>query len=306
MTICCTRTIRPAAGTCGASICPPTCERQPRRPGGCRHRRTAVGARRAVVRPARGRPHRRRPHERRRRARAGRRGRHGQSAAGIRHRGGLHRGRPRHAGARLGCVGAMRRARSGSIDVERPDTAELIHGGPPAWGREWMPSPRAVTFEGPTGPVHAFDYPPTNPGVQGPEGELPPYLVFVHGGPTAHAAARHRAASPTSRAAASASSTSTTADPAATGARTASACAVSGASWTCDDVAAAATGLAATGAADAARIAIAGGSAGGWTVLAALVGTDAFAAGISPLRGRRCAHARRPTPTTSRRATSTG
>ncbi|MET0734183.1 MAG: prolyl oligopeptidase family serine peptidase, partial [Microbacterium sp.] len=48
-----------------------------------------------------------------------------------------------------------------------------------------------------------------------------------------------------------------------------------------DDVAAAARGLASSGAADPARIAIAGGSAGGWTVLAAVTRTDAFAAGIS-------------------------
>ena len=168
-----------------------------------------------------------------------------------------------------------------AIDVDRPDTAELIHGGPPPWGREWMPSPRAVTFEGPTGPVHAFDYPPTNPGVRGPEGERPPYLVYVHGGPTAHrgGAASGRIAYFTSRG---------------IGVLDVNYGGSSGygrayrerlrGQWgvvDVQDVAAAATGLAATGAADAARITIAGGSAGGWTVLAALVGTDAFAAGIS-------------------------
>jgi len=168
-----------------------------------------------------------------------------------------------------------------AIDVDRPASAEVIHGGPPAWGREWMPSPRAVTFEGPTGPVHAFDYPPTNPGVRGPEGERPPYLVYVHGGPTAHrgGAASGRIAYFTSRG---------------IGVLDVNYGGSSGygrayrerlrGQWgvvDVQDVAAAATGLAATGAADAARITIAGGSAGGWTVLAALVGTDAFAAGIS-------------------------
>lgn len=168
-----------------------------------------------------------------------------------------------------------------AIDVERPDTSEIIHGGPPAWGGEWMPSPRAVTFEGPTGAVHAFDYPPTNPGVRGPEGELPPYLVYVHGGPTAHrgGAASGRIAYFTSRG---------------IGVLDVNYGGSSGygrayrerlrGQWgvvDVQDVAAAATGLAATGAADAARITIAGGSAGGWTVLAALVGTEAFAAGIS-------------------------
>lgn len=48
-----------------------------------------------------------------------------------------------------------------------------------------------------------------------------------------------------------------------------------------DDVIAAAQGLAASGAADPARIAIRGGSAGGWTVLGALVRGGTFTAGIS-------------------------
>ena len=48
-----------------------------------------------------------------------------------------------------------------------------------------------------------------------------------------------------------------------------------------EDVAAAASGLIEAGRADGARLAIEGGSAGGWTVLGALVGTDVFAAGIS-------------------------
>ncbi|HYP73528.1 MAG TPA: prolyl oligopeptidase family serine peptidase, partial [Microbacterium sp.] len=48
-----------------------------------------------------------------------------------------------------------------------------------------------------------------------------------------------------------------------------------------DDVAAAAAGLVTSGAADGDRLAIEGGSAGGWTVLSALVSTEVFAAGIS-------------------------
>src|SRR5690606_32405208 len=48
-----------------------------------------------------------------------------------------------------------------------------------------------------------------------------------------------------------------------------------------DDVIAAAQGLAAAGIADPARIAIRGGSAGGWTVLCALVRGGVFGAGIS-------------------------
>jgi dipeptidyl aminopeptidase/acylaminoacyl peptidase len=33
---------------------------------------------------------------------------------------------------------------------------------------------------------HGFFYPPTNPDYDGPDGELPPLSVYVHGGPTAH------------------------------------------------------------------------------------------------------------------------
>ncbi len=50
----------------------------------------------------------------------------------------------------------------------------------------WMPPTRPLTVEGPTGPVHAFVHPPTNPHATGPAGERPPYLVLVHGGPTGH------------------------------------------------------------------------------------------------------------------------
>jgi dipeptidyl aminopeptidase/acylaminoacyl peptidase len=168
-----------------------------------------------------------------------------------------------------------------AIDLDRPDDPVLIHGGPPPWGSEWMPRPRAVTFTGPGGPVHAYDFPPTNPDVNGSEGELPPYVVLVHGGPTAHrgGAASGRIAYFTSRG---------------IGVLDVNYGGSSGygrayrerlrGQWgvvDVEDVAAAAAGLAQSGAADPARITIAGGSAGGWTVLASLVNTDAFAAGMS-------------------------
>ena len=56
----------------------------------------------------------------------------------------------------------------------------------------WFSRPEHVTF--PTDPrdtgidvAHALVYPPTNPEVGAPPGELPPLLVVVHGGPTANA-----------------------------------------------------------------------------------------------------------------------
>ncbi|MGH3254702.1 MAG: S9 family peptidase [Streptosporangiaceae bacterium] len=49
----------------------------------------------------------------------------------------------------------------------------------------YLPVPRAVQLAGPTGSVvHALVYPPTNPAVTAPDGELPPYIIWVHGGPT--------------------------------------------------------------------------------------------------------------------------
>jgi dipeptidyl aminopeptidase/acylaminoacyl peptidase len=51
----------------------------------------------------------------------------------------------------------------------------------------YLPVPREVRLTGPSGSVvHALVYPPTNPAVQAPDGELPPYIVWVHGGPTSH------------------------------------------------------------------------------------------------------------------------
>jgi dipeptidyl aminopeptidase/acylaminoacyl peptidase len=117
--------------------------------------------------------------------------------------------------------------------------------------------------------------------VQTPEGERPPYVVFVHGGPTGHVggAASGKIAYFTSRG---------------IGVLDVNYGGSSGygrayrerllGGWgvvDVDDVIAAARGLAESGRADPRRLAIAGGSAGGWTVLCAVTASDAFAAGIS-------------------------
>lgn len=55
----------------------------------------------------------------------------------------------------------------------------------------YLPVPRAARLTGPSGSVvHALVYPPANPGFRGPEGERPPYIVWVHGGPTSQASPR--------------------------------------------------------------------------------------------------------------------
>ena len=61
--------------------------------------------------------------------------------------------------------------------AELPDTA-------------YLPVPQEVDFEGPYGQVvHALLYRPTNPDVTGPAGERPPFVVWVHGGPTSRVSA---------------------------------------------------------------------------------------------------------------------
>ncbi|GAB3228229.1 prolyl oligopeptidase family serine peptidase [Glycomyces halotolerans] len=51
----------------------------------------------------------------------------------------------------------------------------------------YYPEPVRRTFAGPAGrEVHAHVYRPRNPDYEAPEGELPPFAVWVHGGPTGH------------------------------------------------------------------------------------------------------------------------
>lgn len=146
---------------------------------------------------------------------------------------------------------------------------------------EWIPAGRPVSYPGPHGEVHAFDFAPTGPDARAPEGELPPYVVFVHGGPTAHVGgvADSKTVFFTSRGI----GVLDVNYGGSTGYGRAYRERLRG-QWgvvDVDDVAAAVQGLVAEGRADAARLAIEGGSAGGWTVLAALVRTDVFGAGIS-------------------------
>lgn len=145
----------------------------------------------------------------------------------------------------------------------------------------WMPPAAPILIDGAHGSVHAFAYPPAHPTASAPADELPPYVVFVHGGPTAHVSGASSSAIAfyTSRGI----GVLDVNYGGSTGHGRAYRERLDG-GWgvvDVDDVVAAARGLADAGLADPARIAIRGGSAGGWTVLSALVRGGAFAAGIS-------------------------
>ncbi|MCZ4550085.1 S9 family peptidase [Gordonia rubripertincta] len=180
----------------------------------------------------------------------------------------------RTAGAQT--PGGIRILDLGSGELE--DVRLSLDDVPP---EQYLPVAQQVTFDGPKREVHAVVYPPRNPDQTGPDGELPPYIAFVHGGPTAHVAPRLDPvyAFFTSRG---------------YGVVDVNYGGSSGygreyrnrlrGQWgivDVEDTVVAVEGLADLGLADRARLAIEGGSAGGWTVLAALTSSDVFACGAS-------------------------
>ncbi|MFJ2544360.1 prolyl oligopeptidase family serine peptidase [Microbacterium sp. NPDC087589] len=165
------------------------------------------------------------------------------------------------------------------VDVDSGEV-EVVAGATPA-DPTWMPVASEILVDGVHGPVHAFAYEPMNPSASAADDELPPYIVLVHGGPTAHVTGAASAAIGfwTSRGI----GVLDVNYGGSTGYGRAYRERLDGA-WgvvDVDDVIAAARGLADTGLADPDRIAIRGGSAGGWTVLSSLVRGGTFAAGIS-------------------------
>ena len=146
----------------------------------------------------------------------------------------------------------------------------------------WTSVAEAITFPSAGGRVaHALFYRPANPSVVAPDGELPPLLVYSHGGPTANAdnAFELDVQFLTSRGIAVVDVDYG----GSTGYGRAFRQALDGA-WgvvDVDDCVAAARYLGDRGEVDHDRLAIEGGSAGGFTTLAALAFRDVFAAGIS-------------------------
>ena len=164
----------------------------------------------------------------------------------------------------------------------------------------YLPVPRAARLTGPSGSVvHALVYPPANPAVRGPEGERPPYIVWVHGGPTAQVVPRLdlEKAFFTSRG---------------IGIIDVNYGGSSGygrayrerlrGQWGIVDVAdamTAALALAEAGEADGKRLGIRGGSAGGWTALAAVTSGIGMIEGIRDRTGPGTGASSRPWRPTS-------
>ena len=144
----------------------------------------------------------------------------------------------------------------------------------------YYPEPQIRTFTGPDNrEIHAHVYPPHNPDRIAPGDELPPYVVWAHGGPTGHAplVLDLEIAYFTSRGIGVAEvnyggSTGY-------GREYRNRLREQWGVVDVEDCAAVAEALAAEGTADPARLAIRGGSAGGWTAAASLVATDVYACG---------------------------
>lgn len=144
----------------------------------------------------------------------------------------------------------------------------------------YYPEPQIRTFTGPGGrQVHAHVYPPHSPDRTAPDDELPPYVVWAHGGPTGRAplVLDLEIAYFTSRGIGVAE--------VAYGGSTGYGRAYRERlreQWgvvDVEDCAAVAEALADEGTADPARLAVRGGSAGGWTAAVSLTTTDVYACG---------------------------
>ena len=63
----------------------------------------------------------------------------------------------------------------------------IVSPGPDPFAEDWLPKSSERTFLGPDGrEIHANVHLPQNPDHIGPADERPPFIVFVHGGPTGH------------------------------------------------------------------------------------------------------------------------
>ena len=147
---------------------------------------------------------------------------------------------------------------------------------------DYVSSPELIVFPTTFGEsAHAVFYPPENPRFSGPQDELPPLLVHIHGGPTSHVTPKYDAGILfwTTRGFGVVDVNYR----GSTGFGREYRQKLTG-EWgvlDVDDAVAAATFLAQRGDVDGTRLAISGGSAGGYTALAAVAFKDVFAAAVS-------------------------
>jgi dipeptidyl aminopeptidase/acylaminoacyl peptidase len=168
------------------------------------------------------------------------------------------------------------------VDLKTGKSQVLRHSSPVRPDPNYTSVPEAIEFPTDGGKTtHAFYYPPANRDFRGPEGEAPPLLILIHGGPTSATAAQFRLSTQfwTSRAFA--------------------VCDVNYGGSTgygreyrnrlrnawgvvdVNDAVHAALYLADQGKADREKLIIRGGSAGGYTTLACLTFSDVFRCGAS-------------------------
>jgi dipeptidyl aminopeptidase/acylaminoacyl peptidase len=169
------------------------------------------------------------------------------------------------------------------VVVDAPGRAVRVVRQNPAGAAdpEYLPRPQARTLRAADGrEIFASVYPPRNPAFTGPPGEPPPYVVFVHGGPTGHAPMVYDLETTyfTSRGIGVVEVNYG----GSTGYGRAYRERLTGNWGLVDpaDCAEVARALAAEGTADPARLAIRGGSAGGWTTACSLISEDIYRGGV--------------------------
>ncbi|MGW5623092.1 LpqB family beta-propeller domain-containing protein [Streptomyces olivaceus] len=185
-------------------------------------------------------------------------------------------------GERIAGVGAGAHSGFEVVELDARTGRARVIGAPheDATAPAYYPPSRIRTFTGPGGrDIHAHLHPPHHPGCRAPDGELPPYVVWAHGGPTSRSplVLDLEIAYFTSRG---------------IGVAEVNYGGSSGygreyrnrlrGQWgvvDVEDCAAVALALAEEGTADPRRLAVRGGSAGGWTTAASLATTDVYACG---------------------------
>lgn len=173
-------------------------------------------------------------------------------------------------------------ADSGSPELGGSDPAQVIRAADElGFDGAWFAPAQAISFESNGRTAHAFFYPPTGVDMAGGDDQLPPLVVIGHGGPTSHTdpSLNLKIQYWTTRGFAVVDVNYGGSSGFGRAYRQ-----LLNQSWGIVDVqdcVNAARHLAAEGRVDPKRMAIRGGSAGGFTVLTALIQTDVFSAGTS-------------------------